>query len=166
MWWTRKKSKIPSPLPAPRLRQAGGRVGGDKLPYFCMLFPLPISPLPAGEGTNLLFTNSSIKDFYEFSCIPGFLITKFGTKWTKSDPESWILHENLTEKICKCNLVTEIKIIKSISYTISTKKAGFRELGTLIALNITKANRRGWIKEKIVLSSWGWLWSQRVVYGI
>jgi len=24
-----------------------------------MLFPLPISPLPAGEGTNLLFTNSS-----------------------------------------------------------------------------------------------------------
>ena len=34
-------------------------MGGDKLPYFCMLFPLPISPLPAGEGTNLLFTNSS-----------------------------------------------------------------------------------------------------------
>jgi len=76
------------------------------------------------------------------SCIPGFLITKFVTNWTKSGPGPWIFHENFTVKICKCNLVTEIKIIKSISYTISAKKAGFREFGTLIALNITKANRR------------------------
>jgi len=27
-----------------------GEGGGDKLPYFCMLFPPPLSPLPRGEG--------------------------------------------------------------------------------------------------------------------
>ena len=27
-----------------------GEGGGDKLPYFCMLFPPPLSPLPPGEG--------------------------------------------------------------------------------------------------------------------
>jgi hypothetical protein len=34
-----------------------GKGGGDKLSYFCMLFPPPLSPLPPGEGK---FT------FYEF----------------------------------------------------------------------------------------------------
>jgi len=43
-WWSRKKSKISSPL------TGEGEGGGDKLPYFCMLFPPPLSPLPPGEG--------------------------------------------------------------------------------------------------------------------
>jgi len=63
-------------------------------------------------------------------------------------------------------LVAEIKIIKSISYTISTKKAGFRELGTLIALIIIKIIRRGVNKRKeniielgLTLVTEGCLWS-------
>ena len=126
------------------------------------------------------------------SCIPGFLIIRNAwrqeLKWNKGflwillyswlpynknchpmDKKwawTWMFPWSLELKTWKMIWSHQISIAISTDYIVILKKASFREFGTLIALNITKINRRGWIKGKIVLSSWGWLWSQRVVYGI
>ena len=57
-----------------------GKGGGDKLPYFCMLFPPPLSPLPPGEG-KIYFLR------FHQSCLLDFFLTKRFTSDIK--PTNW-----------------------------------------------------------------------------